>query len=144
MSSVALVLVAGVAMRAIAVAFAVTATAAAAPLLTTTVPVIGPIVPIVFVAMVGGAQAVAARPPPSPGGVVRGAELPFEAGPARPSVAASAAALVDGRVVDDRVEVDENAVQRPVAPLLRRRALRQISATHRRPVEDGVCLGAGD
>jgi hypothetical protein len=84
--------------------------AAAAPLLAPAITVITPILPIVFVAMVGRPKTIAAGPPPSTSGVVFGAKLPVEAGLVRPSIAAFAAALVDGRVVEDCVEVDEDAV----------------------------------
>jgi hypothetical protein len=106
---------------------------AASPIAAPAITVATPIVPVVVMAMVGGAETITPRPAPGSGGVVLDAELPIAAGLVWPGVTAFAAALVDGRVVEDGVEVDEDAVKGAVTPLLRRRTLRQVLATLRRP-----------
>jgi hypothetical protein len=50
---------------------------------------------------------------------VLGAKLPGTPSFAWPSIAVFAVALIDGGIVEDHVEVDEDAVERPVAPFLR-------------------------
>jgi hypothetical protein len=139
-----LMLVATIAPAAVSFATTVGPMAAAAALPSTPVPVITPILPIVVATMVRRSQPIPSRSPPRAAGVVLDTKFPITPCLVWPGVAALAAALVDRRVVKDRVQVDEDPVEGSVAPFFGRRALRQVRSSHGRPVEDRVGLDAGD
>jgi hypothetical protein len=119
-----LMLVATIAPAAVSFATTVGPMAAAAALPSTPVPVITPILPIVVATMVRRSQPILSRSPPRAAGVVLDTKFPITPCLVWPGVAALAAALVDRRVVKDRVQVDEDTIQGSVAPLFSRRALR--------------------